>query len=129
VQAFGESADRYPPGTRPVGLEDATDPGRIVDQFVVASGTSHLRRREPARQEPPTDRPGQPPVVTHWLIPGARNASMNSVGRLRLLLVRPPVGDVQAHAEDQGEGAARAEPGRHGGEAGQPARYADGDGR
>jgi len=44
------------------------------------------------------------------------------------LLGGPPEGDVQAHSEDRGEGAARAEPGRHGGEAGQPARYADGDG-
>lgn len=35
---------------------------------------------------------------------------------------------VQTCAEDHGEGAARAEPGRHGGEAGQPARYADGNG-
>ena len=36
---------------------------------------------------------------------------------------------MQTRAEDQGEGTPRAESGRHGGEASQPARYADGDGR
>ena len=58
--------------------QDATDPDRIVEQFVVASWDEHLRQHERvtrrdaerlARIRAMTD-PGHPVIVTHWLTPG-----------------------------------------------------------
>jgi MFS family permease len=58
--------------------QDATDPDRIVEQFVVASWDEHLRQHERvtrrdaerlAKIRALTD-PGHPVIVTHWLTPG-----------------------------------------------------------
>jgi MFS family permease len=54
---------------------DAADPDRILEQFVVASWTEHLRQhaRVTVRDQARLDRlaamsdPDHPPVVTHWL--------------------------------------------------------------
>ncbi|HUN33979.1 MAG TPA: MFS transporter [Trebonia sp.] len=55
--------------------QDATDPDRIVEQFIVASWPEHLRQHERVTRRD-ADRlatirdmtdPGHPPVVTHWL--------------------------------------------------------------
>ena len=65
--------------------QDAADPDRIVEQFVVASWDEHLRQhdrvthRDVARLEQVralTD-PEHPPIVTHWLTPapGSTNAA------------------------------------------------------
>ncbi|HXP57785.1 MAG TPA: MFS transporter [Streptosporangiaceae bacterium] len=57
--------------------QDATDPGLIVEQFVVASWDEHLRQHERVTRRD-ADRyaavraltdPAHPPVVTHWIIP------------------------------------------------------------
>jgi MFS family permease len=56
---------------------DAADPDRILEQFVVASWTAHLRQHERVtkRDQGRLDRlaamsdPDHPPVVTHWLAP------------------------------------------------------------
>jgi hypothetical protein len=57
--------------------QDATDPDRIVEQFVVASWPEHLRQHERVTRRD-ADRldkvraltdPDHPPVVTHWLTP------------------------------------------------------------
>jgi predicted MFS family arabinose efflux permease len=57
--------------------QDAMDPDRIVEQFVVASWEEHLRQHERVTRRD-SDRfgkiramtdPGQPAVVTHWLTP------------------------------------------------------------
>ena len=62
--------------------QDAADPDRIVEQFVVASWDEHLRQHERvtrrdaerfAKIRAMTD-PGRPEVVTHWLTPAARAA-------------------------------------------------------
>jgi MFS family permease len=59
--------------------QDAADPARIVEQFVVASWEEHLRQhsritiRDQARLDQVramTD-PGRPAVVTHWVTPAA----------------------------------------------------------
>ena len=55
--------------------QDAADPNRIVEQFVVASWDEHLRQRERVteRDQRRLDAiramtgPGRPPIVTHWL--------------------------------------------------------------
>ena len=57
--------------------QDAADPDRILEQFVVASWTGHLRQHERVtlRDQARLDRlaamtdPDHPPVVTHWLTP------------------------------------------------------------
>jgi hypothetical protein len=58
--------------------QDATDPDRVVEQFVVASWDEHLRQHERvtrrdaerlARIRAMTD-PGHPVIVTHWVTPG-----------------------------------------------------------
>jgi hypothetical protein len=63
---------------------DATDPGRILEQFVVGSWDEHLRQHERAshRDQERLDEikamtdPGQPTTVTHWLAAAAnQNAS------------------------------------------------------
>lgn len=63
--------------------QDAAEPGRIVEQFVVASWDEHLRQhdrvthRDVGRLEQVralTD-PDHPPVVTHWLTPGPDRTS------------------------------------------------------
>lgn len=55
--------------------QDASDPSRILEQFVVASWDEHLRQHERAnkRDQGRLDRireltdPAHPVVVTHWL--------------------------------------------------------------
>lgn len=58
--------------------QDAADPDRIVEQFVVASWEEHLRQHERVTRRD-ADRldkiramtdPDRPPVTTHWLTPG-----------------------------------------------------------
>jgi hypothetical protein len=58
--------------------QDATDPDRVVEQFVVASWDEHLRQHERvsrhdverlAKIRAMTD-PGHPVTVTHWVTPG-----------------------------------------------------------
>ena len=57
---------------------DASDPGRILEQFVVASWDEHLRQHERVtqRDQARLDRvraltdPDHPVTVTHWLTPG-----------------------------------------------------------
>jgi predicted MFS family arabinose efflux permease len=59
--------------------QDAADPGRIEERFVVASWDEHIRQHErvTGRDQQRLDRiaaltkPDQPPVVTHWLTPPA----------------------------------------------------------
>ena len=59
---------------------DASDPGRILEQFVVASWSEHLRQHErvTTRDQARLDRvreladPARPPEVTHWLAPSLR---------------------------------------------------------
>jgi hypothetical protein len=54
---------------------DAEDPGRVLEQFVVASWDEHLRQHERVtrRDQERLDQiraltdAGQPPAVTHWL--------------------------------------------------------------
>jgi hypothetical protein len=56
---------------------DATDPGRVLEQFVVGSWDEHLRQHERVsrRDQQRLDEvsamtdPGQPTTVTHWLAP------------------------------------------------------------
>jgi MFS family permease len=57
--------------------QDATDPGLIVEQFVVASWDEHLRQHERVTRRD-ADRyaairaltdPAHPPAVTHWITP------------------------------------------------------------
>jgi len=56
---------------------DASDPDRILEQFVVASWSGHLRQHErvTTRDQARLDRvreladPARPPEVTHWLTP------------------------------------------------------------
>ena len=63
--------------------QDAADPSRIVEQFVVASWDEHLRQhqRVTARDQQRLDKiramtdPGYPPTVTHWLTPEMRSSS------------------------------------------------------
>jgi hypothetical protein len=63
--------------------QDAADPGRIVEQFVVASWDEHLRQHErvTVRDQQRLDKiramtdPGYPPTVTHWLTPEMRSSS------------------------------------------------------
>ncbi len=63
-------------------LMDAADPGRIEEQFVVASWEEHLRQGERVsrRDQQRLDkiramtRPDQPPKVTHWVTPPAGQA-------------------------------------------------------
>jgi MFS family permease len=58
--------------------QDAADPSRIVEQFIVASWPEHLRQHErvTGRDQERLDRiramtdPGYPTTVTHWLTPG-----------------------------------------------------------
>ena len=58
---------------------DASDPDRVLEQFVVASWDDHLRQhaRVTRRDQDRLDRvvaltdAGQPPAVTHWLTAGA----------------------------------------------------------
>jgi len=67
------------PGAR----EDAADPSRIVEQFVVASWDQHLRQhqRVTVRDQQRLDKiramtdPGYPPRVTYWLTPEMRSSS------------------------------------------------------
>jgi predicted MFS family arabinose efflux permease len=57
--------------------QDANDPGRIVEQFVVASWDEHLRQhdRVTGRDQERLEKiramndPGHPAIVTHWLTP------------------------------------------------------------
>jgi MFS family permease len=57
--------------------QDAADPGRIEEQFVVASWQEHLRQRDriSRRDQQRLDKiramtkPDQPPKVTHWVTP------------------------------------------------------------
>jgi Transmembrane secretion effector len=59
--------------------QDAADPGRIEERFVVASWDEHIRQHErvTGRDQQRLDRiaaltkPDQPPLVTHWLTPPA----------------------------------------------------------
>jgi MFS family permease len=59
--------------------QDAGDPGRIVEQFVVASWDEHLRQHErvSGRDQERLEKirgmtdPGHPVTVTHWLTPQA----------------------------------------------------------
>jgi predicted MFS family arabinose efflux permease len=59
--------------------QDAADPGRIVEQFIVASWEEHLRQhdRVTARDQGRLDKirsmtdPAHPPAVTHWITPAA----------------------------------------------------------
>ena len=59
---------------------DASDPDRILEQFVVASWSEHLRQHErvTTRDQARLDRvreladPARPPEVTHWLAPSLR---------------------------------------------------------
>jgi hypothetical protein len=63
--------------------QDAAHPDRVVEQFVVASWTEHLRQhdRVTAHDQQRLDRvrdlsdPDHPPVVTHWLTPAPRARS------------------------------------------------------
>jgi predicted MFS family arabinose efflux permease len=56
---------------------DATDPDRVVEQFIVASWDEHLRQHERATQRDSKRLarirsmadPSHPPVTTHWLTP------------------------------------------------------------
>jgi MFS family permease len=56
---------------------DAADPGRVLEEFVVASWEDHQRqhervsRRDDQRLKDITEMtdPGQPPTVTHWITP------------------------------------------------------------
>jgi hypothetical protein len=68
--------------------QDAADPDRIVEQFVVASWDEHLRQHERVTQRDAgrldkiremTD-PGHPAAVTHWLTAGQRPAGDDSAG-------------------------------------------------
>ena len=57
--------------------QDAAEPGRIVEQFVVASWQEHLRQHEriSVRDQERLERiramtdPANPMVVTHWIAP------------------------------------------------------------
>jgi MFS family permease len=59
--------------------QDAADPGRILERFVVASWDEHLRQRERVtkRDQQRLDsirgmsKPDQPPQTTHWVTPPA----------------------------------------------------------
>ena len=59
--------------------QDAADPGRIQERFVVASWEEHLRQAERVtkRDQQRLDsiramsKPDQPPKVTHWVTPPA----------------------------------------------------------
>jgi predicted MFS family arabinose efflux permease len=61
---------------------DAADPGRVLEQFTVASWEEHLRQheRESLRDQHRLDEikaitdPSRPPVVTHWLAPPVRRS-------------------------------------------------------
>lgn len=73
--------------------QDATDPDRIIEQFIVASWDDHLRQHERVTRRNAglfseirkmTD-PGQPAIVTRWLTPRAPNAEHDQPDRL------PPV--------------------------------------
>jgi predicted MFS family arabinose efflux permease len=65
--------------------QDAADPGRIVEQFVVASWTEHIRQHERVtiRDQHRLDNisaltdPDHPAAVTHWLTPQSRHAPAN----------------------------------------------------
>ena len=69
--------------------QDAADPARIVEQFVVASWEEHLRQHERvtvrdqaryARIRSMTD-PAHPTVVTHWLTPVAPGQRHDGPGK------------------------------------------------
>jgi hypothetical protein len=59
--------------------QDAADPNQVVEQFVVASWSEHLRQHErvTVRDQGRLDTiralsdPAHPPTVTHWLTPQA----------------------------------------------------------
>ena len=61
--------------------QDAADPSRVVEQFVVASWDEHLRQHERVtlRDQGRLDKvraitdPSQPTTVTHWLTPKVEN--------------------------------------------------------
>jgi hypothetical protein len=71
----GRYARRRTGGIRWRMWRDAADPGRVLEQFVVASWDAHLRqhervsRRDQQRLEAITAMtdPDRPPTVTHWL--------------------------------------------------------------
>ena len=68
--------------------EDAADPSRVVEQFVVASWDEHLRqhervtRRDQTRLQAIRDLtdPEHPPIVTHWLTPRRPPSTSTSAG-------------------------------------------------
>jgi MFS family permease len=70
--------------------QDAADPDRIVEQFVVASWDEHLRQHErvTGRDQERLDKvrsmtdPGHPAVVTHWLMPRPDPATRRRRSRL-----------------------------------------------
>jgi Transmembrane secretion effector len=59
---------------------DASDPGRVLEEFVVASWAEHLRQRERVtkREQAHLERvreltdPDHPVIVTHWLAVSSR---------------------------------------------------------
>ena len=64
--------------------QDAADPGKILEQFIVASWAEHLRQHERISRRDAerftkiramTD-PGHPVVVTHWLTPGGKRTGV-----------------------------------------------------
>jgi predicted MFS family arabinose efflux permease len=69
--------------------QDAADPNRVVEQFVVASWSEHLRQHErvTVRDQERIDRvralsdPAESPTVTHWLTPQVRHAPDPAAGR------------------------------------------------
>jgi MFS family permease len=77
--------------------QDAAQPDRIVEQFVVASWTDHLRQHErvSARDQGRLDRlralsrPDRPPVVTHWVTPP---------------MTEPRPSDQRVRADEDGQG-------------------------
>jgi len=70
-------------------LQDAAEPRRIVEQFVVASWPEHLRQHERVTERDQgrlnairalTD-PGHPTTVTHWLTPQPGSLRGRRLGR------------------------------------------------
>jgi Transmembrane secretion effector len=63
--------------------QDASDPGRILERFIVASWDEHLRQHERVtkRDQDRLDRirqmtePAHPVTVTHWLVANPAEAS------------------------------------------------------
>jgi MFS family permease len=69
--------------------QDAGDPSRVLEQFVVASWDEHLRQHERVtrREQDHLDRvreltdPARPVTITHWLAPGPATAGREAKAR------------------------------------------------